>query len=620
MFSFLSFPVLYLSAICPLTIFAKTHTHGLSIPKCVLTLYNFSNVFINLYIVLGMRPSFSNWNFGMTLPYTDALDYYAQWHLFTKYLDFFDTIFMILRHKWRQVNLLQIYHHGTIGMVWIYVLDTCPKHNASVVFGMFANSIIHTLMYLHYGMSGLGFRNPLKKMMTVMQMLQFCICIMAAFSWIHSYPSDWFYGALQICYMSSMLALFYDALYRKRKEVKESVNTALHIKINNVVYDATAFQKIHPGGNVINFYNRDKNKTIDATEAFNTFHLRSQRANKIIKTLPKIDTETDSHEMEDYREMIESWKEKGYFRQKYLVFLLWAGATLASTLLGYFTMYFGYPILGGVIVGFAWGQCGFVQHHSGHLGFTGNSSIDYLVQAFYEGILKGGSGRWWRGRHNKHHAMPNTIGYDGDLRTTPFFAWDEVLVKKVPTPLLKVQHLLFIPMLVLYVPVFFLTTKLFVLRKRYWDELGLIVIHFYLSSFFYSNAYDFCLFYSIGYGIQGLYLGLMFSLSHFAMPRIENLGTTWDSWQIKTTCNWGVGSRFAEFFSGFLNLQIEHHLVPQMPAENVHLIVTDVIEYCKTHNLPYNQYSFVEVLKKTVGCLRETAVLELKRRDKKKLN
>ena len=129
--------------------------------------------------------------------------------------------------------------------------------------------------------------------------------------------------------------------------------------------------------------------------------------------------------------------------------------------------------------------------------------------------VKGGSNRWWRSRHNKHHAMPNSIEYDGDLRTTPFFAWDETLVKKVPTFLLRIQHLLFIPMLALYVPVFFITTKLFVIRKKYWDELGLICIHFYLSSFFFTNWTDFVIFYSIGYAVQGVYLGGMFGLNHF---------------------------------------------------------------------------------------------------------
>jgi hypothetical protein len=91
----------------------------------------------------------------------------------------------------------------------------------------------------------------------------------------------------------------------------------------------------------------------------------------------------------------------------------------------------------------------------GHVAVSGKRSIDFLLQTFFEGFLKGGSvstaelphfklmrrfdvlsvcvcyqARWWRNRHNKHHAQPNRIGVDGDLATAPLFAWDQKLAKK----------------------------------------------------------------------------------------------------------------------------------------------------------------------------------------------
>lgn len=52
-------------------------------------------------------------------------------------------------------------------------------------------------------------------------------------------------------------------------------------------------------------------------------------------------------------------------------------------------------------------------------------------------------------------------------------------------------------------------------------------------------------------------------------------------WQLETTCNWGVGSRFADYISGFLNLQIEHHVATKMPGavlllRTIAVCVTDV--------------------------------------------
>ena len=58
----------------------------------------------------------------------------------------------------------------------------------------------------------------------------------------------------------------------------------IHLKINNNIYDVTEFSKKHPGGNIIQFYNCINNN-VDATHVFNTFHLRSKSAYKLLKSL-----------------------------------------------------------------------------------------------------------------------------------------------------------------------------------------------------------------------------------------------------------------------------------------------------------------------------------------------
>ena len=84
-------------------------------------------------------------------------------------------------------------------------------------------------------------------------------------------------------------------------------------------------------------------------------------------------------------------------------------------------------------------------------------------QHFFEGLLKGGSASWWRNRHNKHHAKTNVLGEDGDLRTTPFFAWDMTLAQKVPDWSLKTQAFTFLPALGAYVFVFAYTVFVWVM-------------------------------------------------------------------------------------------------------------------------------------------------------------
>lgn len=613
----------YIFIISMVTIFSNHNHYPFKIPKNIMLSYNLLNSLINLYIVIGLYPYIVNYNVGYSYPYNQTIEKYIFLHYLTKYLDFFDTIFMILNKNWKQVHFLQIYHHSTIGIMWHWVWKDNPNLSATCAFGAFANSSIHFLMYIHYAITTLGYRNPFKKMMTSLQMFQFCICLIHAICWNKNYPQYTIFGNVQICYMTSMILLFYLTVYKKKNIlVKEKTydKEILSIKIDETTYDATNFILKHPGGNIIKYFNN-----IDATEVFSTFHSNSSFAYKMLKSLPIIEKNNDlgksiieqnnSIKKEGFKKMVAKWKSKGLFSGRNKDFILWGLVTFILTITGGFFQMRGYPIIGGLIIGFSWAHCGFVQHHLGHLGFTGLSSIDYTIQGFFEGILKGGSPSWWRNRHNKHHAMPNMIGYDGDLRTTPFFAWDEILVKKIPTYILKIQHLLFIPMLALYVPVFFITTKIYMFQKRKWEEIGLVITHFLFFSLFFRNWHDFILFYMIGYGFQGLYLGIMFGINHFAMPRIFDKKTNWAEWQMAGTCNWGVGSRFAEYISGFLNLQIEHHLVPQMPPENYHLITNDIKEYAKLNDIKYEEYSFKDAFINMMKGLRKTALIELKKRE-----
>jgi fatty acid desaturase len=566
-------------------------------------------------VFCGLSPYVLNSHFGIYTPADETVRYYVYIHFLCKYLDFVDTIIMILKHNWKQVHFLQLFHHSTIGIVWHWVLAIAPMTTSTWGFGALANSFIHFLMYLHYFVSSLGINNPFKSIMTGLQMTQFLICLGHSFIGMVYVPEMWVAAFIQMFYMTSMLALFYLYVYKKsdKKQIYHKENKKLVIHINGNDYDATDFKNNHPGGNIIEQY--DISRVPDATDAFNTFHFHSQSAAKMLNALPIINSKPTIPN--DLQIIIAKWKQSGLYESCIGQFAIWASVIFGITAAGYTLMSYGYPIIGGIVVGIGWTHCGFVQHHAAHLAMSGQPQYDFVVASLFESVLKGGSNRWWRNRHNKHHAMPNSIEHDGDLRTTPFFAWDEILVKKVPTMMLRYQHLLFIPMLALYVPVFFITTKLFVIRKKYWDEMGLICMHFYLSSYFFTNWSDFITFYCIGYAIQGVYLGGMFGLSHFALPRVNNDATDWTEWQLVSTCNWGVNSGVAAYISGFLNLQIEHHIVPQMPAENYKYIVDDMRAYAKSHNLPYIEFTFWQALYNMINGLKMTADKELKLRRNK---
>ena len=69
----------------------------------------------------------------------------------------------------------------------------------------------------------------------------------------------------------------------------------------------------------------------------------------------------------------------------------------------------------------------------------------------------------------------------------------------------------------MYVPILVFSVIGFMIRRRHWDELVLDSL---------------LRFYFIGYAIQGTYLGVMFGLSHYTMPRVDAKERhDWASWQ-----------------------------------------------------------------------------------------
>nr|AAV67800.1 polyunsaturated fatty acid elongase 2 [Thalassiosira pseudonana] len=97
---------------------------------------------------------------------------YAVWvHYCDKYLEFFDTYFMVLRGKMDQVSFLHIYHHTTIAWAWWIALRFSP--GGDIYFGALLNSIIHVLMYSYYALALLKVSCPWKRYLTQAQLLQF---------------------------------------------------------------------------------------------------------------------------------------------------------------------------------------------------------------------------------------------------------------------------------------------------------------------------------------------------------------------------------------------------------------------------------------------------------------
>ncbi|KAH9506640.1 Elongation of very long chain fatty acids protein 7 [Dermatophagoides farinae] len=105
-----------------------------------------------------------------------SLYYYYQ---ISKFIDYMDTVFLVLRKKNDHITVLHVYHHVSVPIVgWFanWMSPTMP------VLGLFAmlNSFCHMLMYTYYSLAALGGHRVRpylcwKRYITCLQLLQFLI-------------------------------------------------------------------------------------------------------------------------------------------------------------------------------------------------------------------------------------------------------------------------------------------------------------------------------------------------------------------------------------------------------------------------------------------------------------
>lgn len=127
----------------------------------------------------------------------------------SKFVELLDTIYMMLRHKFRQISFLHVWHHSTITLLadWAYTRSSIP----AIVPIVALNSTVHIVMYGYYALTALY---PLhdfswKKRITQMQMIQFIIAILHG---TYGYLYHGFCG-YSILYGLGMLSLFSNFYY-----------------------------------------------------------------------------------------------------------------------------------------------------------------------------------------------------------------------------------------------------------------------------------------------------------------------------------------------------------------------------------------------------------------------
>ncbi len=256
---------------------------------------------------------------------------------------------------------------------------------------------------------------------------------------------------------------------------------------------------------------------------------------------------------------------------------------------------------------FAFGQMGFISHDSGHRQiFTkarGNEAV-----ALATGFILGLSRSWWIEKHNRHHNNPNQLDMDPDIEIPVLaFSEEQALAKRgILRFIVKRQAHLFLPVLFLQGFGLRLSSVLHLWRNRVRYpvlEPVSMVVHqaVYLGVLLYAlNPWQAVVFLMVHHALWGLYLASVFAPNHKGMLMLDR-DTDLDFLrrQVLTARN-VKGHPLTDFWYGGLNYQVEHHLFPSMPRNNLGKAQKLVKQFCIERGIRYHEVgmarSYVEII------------------------
>jgi fatty acid desaturase/predicted heme/steroid binding protein len=394
------------------------------------------------------------------------------------------------------------------------------------------------------------------------------------------------------------------------------------VVVKGKVYDVTSWVPKHPGGNqILNGAGRE------ATALFQSYHKLN-----VEKALAKYEI----GDVEDYQPYY-TWESEFYttikkrveehFQKKGITGsdhpLMYAKSL--AIVLGWFAFYylamFKGSLIAAIFLGVFHSQFGISVAHDGNHGSYSKSRWITSIAAFAMDIM-GGSSLVWRHQHNiGHHPYANREGgfynedYDPDstsafpiLRTHPNQAWK---------PHLRFQHIYVWFLLGFSGAKWAYGDVKWMSRKRYngidFHKLSTsdyvlmfvaksIFLFYTLFLPFYLNPWKQAMALVLLFVLTNGYLFILnFAVNHLleenVFPDQNSQERDWAKLQVLTSSNYATNSTFWVWFSGGLNLQIEHHLFPGVSHLYLPEVAPIVQQVCKEHNVMYtNKETYWEAL------------------------
>ena len=260
-----------------------------------------------------------------------------------------------------------------------------------------------------------------------------------------------------------------------------------------------------------------------------------------------------------------------------------------------------YQLLIAAALGILLTQFAFLAHEASHRQILSSGPANDKIGRFLANVVVGISYQWWMNKHNKHHAMPNTVGKDPDIEwdTISFQTEDAQKQQGFLKWITERQGYLFFPLLTLEGLNLHMRSMIYLFTgdrvKGRGKEITSIIlrlsIYVTIIFFFLPVGIAFA-FLGVQLAVFGVYMGASFAPNHKGMPMIpKESRIDFFSRQVLTSRNVMArstfGNRVLSHVFGGLNYQVEHHLFPSMPRANLAPVARIVREYCHELKVPY---------------------------------
>ncbi|MBI2141624.1 fatty acid desaturase [Candidatus Woesearchaeota archaeon] len=331
----------------------------------------------------------------------------------------------------------------------------------------------------------------------------------------------------------------------------------------------------------------------------------------------------------DYVELKKQVVDAGLLERQYSYYAIKAAVTLGLLAVSILILLnidnLAVQLLNAVLAAFVFVQCGMLMHDAGHRQIF-NADWKNTLAGLIAGNLATGTSVWsWMSGHNKHHGSPNDLDEDPDVNI-PFLAYSEgqALKKKgMAAFITKYQAFFWLPLMA--IAAFSIRTnhtvnlaKAFIKNAKsksglyYALEIFLIAVSMtaYFGLIFFSLAWWQALtFFIINYALTGLYIGTVFATNHKGMPLLTEK-TRQDFLRIQVLTARNVkGSPLIDLWTGGLNYQIEHHLFPTMPRNNLSKARALVKLFCNERGIEYYETGFFRSYKEILQNFHRTSAV-----------